>query len=306
MPGRILKWRNGLRKIFNWTKDKKRMERAGVPLEEQKYRTKPELALEIVEQLEGVIEYDWIGGDTLYGNSPQLRKRSRGPGKSYVLDVGESLKVCVKEPQPYIPDASGGRGRKRKKYVIAEETVALKELVKTIDPARWQKITYREGTKGELIREAVLEKVWIWEKATEPVEETYLLISRKTDATEIKYSLCHEADGELRIEKALFRQMQRYWIERGFQEIKQQIGLAQYQVRGWRAWHHHIALTMMALHFILETQLENAEKLPLMSCADVKMMLSQILQNRLDELEVLLETIHQRHRIRKDDILRRR
>ena len=98
--------------------------------------------------------------------------------------------------------------------------------------------------------------------------------------------------------------MQRYWIERGFQEIKEQLGLQQYQVRGWQAWEHHIGLTMMALQFILETQLENTEKLPLMSCGDVKLMLSQTLQNRLDDPKTLMQTIHQRHQVRKSDILR--
>ena len=54
-----------------WTSDKKRWEKAGIPTEERKYRTKPELGLEIIKELEGVIEYDWVGGDSIYGNSPQ-------------------------------------------------------------------------------------------------------------------------------------------------------------------------------------------------------------------------------------------
>jgi len=91
-----------------------------------------------------------------------------------------------------------------------------------------------------------------------------------------------------------------------FKRIKEQIGLAQYQVRGWQAWQHHIALTMMALHFILETQIENAENLPLMSCGDVKLMLGNILKNKLDEPKILMQTIHQRHRVRQIDILRRK
>ena len=40
------------------TADKKRCEKAGIRKEEQKYRTKPELGLEIIKELEGVIEYD--------------------------------------------------------------------------------------------------------------------------------------------------------------------------------------------------------------------------------------------------------
>jgi SRSO17 transposase len=288
-----------------WTQDKKRCRKAGIPKEEQKYRTKPELGLEVIEELEGVIEYDWVGGDSVYGNSPELRKALRELGKSYVMDVGEELTVCLEEPHPFVPESKGG-GRNRTRYVIEEKKISLKNLVEQIEEREWKTIKYREGTKGQLVREAVLKKVWIWKKGTAEVEEAELLISRKLDQTEVKYSLCNEPQGELSVEVALFRQMQRYWIERGFQEIKEQLGLHQYQVRGWKAWQHHIALTMMALHFILETQIENAENLPLMSCGDVKLMLGNILKNKLDEPEILMQTIHQRHRVREKDIVRRR
>ena len=136
--------------------------------------------------------------------------------------------------------------------VIAQAKISLKKLLGEIEESEWQTIEYRQGTKGKLVREAVLKKVWIWKKGTAEIEETEVLISRKSDKTEVKYSLCDEPQGELNVEVALWRQMQRYWIERGFQEVKEQIGLHQYQVRGWKAWQHHIALTMMALHFILE------------------------------------------------------
>jgi SRSO17 transposase len=287
-----------------WTTDKKRCEKAGIPKQERKYRTKPELGLEIIKELEGVIEYDWVGGDSIYGNSPELRQSLRELGKAYVMDVGEELQVCLEKPPPFLPE-SLGRGRRRSRLVINQEKIGLKNLIGEIQSSEWKAIEYRAGTKGKLVREAVMKRVWIWKKGTAEIEEAELLISRKIDQTEVKYSLCHELRaGEISVEVALFRQMQRYWIERAFQEIKEQIGLHQYQVRGWRAWQHHIALTMMALHFILETQVENAENLPLMSCGDVKLMLGNILKNKLDEPEILMETIYQRHRVRQKDILR--
>lgn len=288
-----------------WTDDKKRCRKAGIPESEQRYRTKPELALEIIEDLQGVVQYDWVGGDTVYGNSPELRKSLRESRKAYVLDVGETLAVCLEQPQPYLPKGSG-KGRRKTRLVIDEKTVSLKVLITEIEADQWQKIKYRDGTKGEMVREAVMKKVWIWKKGTTEVEAAELLISRKVDKAEVKYSLCHEPIKELKLKTALYRQMQRYWIERGFQEIKEQIGLAQYQVRGWLAWHHHIALTMMALQFILETQVENAENLPLMSCGDIKLMLGKILQNNLDDPKTLMQTIHQRHKVRQIDILRKR
>jgi len=41
----------------------------------------------------------------------------------------------------------------------------------------------------------------------------------------------------------------RHFIERSFQDAKGQMGLADYQVRGWRGWHHHVALVMIAMLF---------------------------------------------------------
>jgi len=289
-----------------WTTDKKRCTKAGVPIDEQIYRTKPELALEIIEELEEVVQYDWVGGDTIYGNSAKLRQALRQKEKAYVLDVGEELQVCLAKPECSIPTSKPGRGRSPTRFVINQEVIGLKDVINKISEVDWQPVEYREGVKGKLVRQAVLKKIWIWKKKTDEIEETEILISRKLDKTEVKYSLCNEPQGELKVEKAVYRQMQRYWIERAFQEIKEQIGLHQYQVRGWKAWHHHIALTMMALHFILEMQIENEENLPLMSCADVKLLLVNSLRNKLDEPEILMQTIYQRHKVRQADILRRR
>jgi SRSO17 transposase len=84
-------WEQGFYLPKEWSDDKQRCLKAGIPREEQKYRTKPELGLEIIKELEGVIEYNWVGGDTIYGNSPDLRQSLRRLGKAYVLDVGEEL-----------------------------------------------------------------------------------------------------------------------------------------------------------------------------------------------------------------------
>ena len=289
----------------SWTSDKKRCEGAKVPPEEQKYLTKPEIGWKIIEELPKEVEYEWVGGDAIYGNSRELREKLRLSGRSYVMDVTSEMKVYLTDPKPYLPAKTGNKGRQRTRLVSAEKAISLKELIKTIVAQEWRRIEYREGTKGKLSKEAVLKKVWIWKAGLAEVEEVELLMSRREAEEEEKFSLCWEAEGELSVEKGLFRQTQRYWIERGFQEIKEQLGLHQYQVRSWVAWHHHIALTMMALHFILETQLENTEALPIMSCGDVKLLMSKILKNKLDDYEVLLKTIYKRNQIRHLDIVRR-
>jgi SRSO17 transposase len=59
----------------NWIKDEPRCKQAGVPKSAMDFKTKPELALEMIDQkLKQGIEFDWIGGDGLYGHSTKLRE----------------------------------------------------------------------------------------------------------------------------------------------------------------------------------------------------------------------------------------
>lgn len=134
------------------------------------------------------------------------------------------------------------------------------------------------------------------------IESVQLIISTETDGSEVKYSLCYNVEGKIPLETALFRQMQRYWVERAFQNVKEQLGLHQYQVRSWNAWHHHIALTMMALHFILQIQTENKAEMPLLSVPDIKLVFAKKLLNKLNSDDGLLHALQVRHQQRKTDM----
>jgi SRSO17 transposase len=43
----------------------------------------------------------------------------------------------------------------------------------------------------------------------------------------------------------------RWPIEDCFLRCKQEVGLDDYEVRGWRGWHHHMTLAMLALWFLV-------------------------------------------------------
>ena len=43
----------------------------------------------------------------------------------------------------------------------------------------------------------------------------------------------------------------RWRIERDYQEVKQEIGLAHYEGRGWRGFHHHATLAIAAYGFLI-------------------------------------------------------
>ena len=286
-----------------WADDKERCTKAGIPENEQVYRTKPELGVEIMKTLPQSVTYDWVGGDCIYGNSLPLRQYLYAKKQAFVLDVGEELGVYLDLPQLYIPPKKDGRGRTPTNYICDAKPVLLKDLIKQIPDEQWQTITHRQGTKGPLIRKAVIMDVYIWkpERGTE-IEVLQLIISTETDGSEIKYSLCYNVEGKMTLEVALYRQMQRYFIERAFQNVKEHLGLHQYQVRSWKAWYHHIALTLMALHFILEIQNENKVDMPLLSVPDIKLVFAKKLLNNLNSDEGLLEALRFRHKRRKDDM----
>ena len=244
-----------------------------------------------------------MGGDCIYGNSLVVRQYLYDQKQAFVLDVGEELGVYLEKPDIYLPAKKEGRGRTPTTFVSDTKPVLLKNLIKEIPLEDWQTITHRQGTKGDLIRKAVMIDVHLWKaERGKEIESVQLIISTETDGSEIKYSLCYNAEGKMALETALFRQMQRYWVERAFQHVKEQLGLHQYQVRSWNAWHHHIALTLMALHFILEIQTENKEEMPLLSVPDIKLIFAKKLLNKLNSDAGLIHALRVRHKQRKDDI----
>jgi hypothetical protein len=90
----------------------------------------------------------------------------------------------------------------------------------------------------------------------------------------------------------------RYWIERALQDGKGKAGLADYQVRGWTGWHHHMVMTLLAMLFLLEMQVEWGEKAPMITVQDVKEILEVILPKKDITEEEILAIIEQKHRAR--------
>jgi hypothetical protein len=77
------------------------------------------------------------------------------------------------------------------------------------------------------------------------------------------------------------------------------VGMAEYQARSWQAWHHHMALVMMALLFLLREKRLQSEELPLISAAEVKLLLARLLPRRDLDPEETIRQIQIRHRQRQ-------
>ena len=85
---------------------------------------------------------------------------------------------------------------------------------------------------------------------------------------ERKQILCN-ADESIDLSDIVRKHACRFWIERAFQDGKTSVGMADYQVRGWLGWHHHMTLVMVASLFMLKERLRNQTTVNLLSCQDI-------------------------------------
>ena len=111
----------------------------------------------------------------------------------------------------------------------------------------WPTVTIRNGTKGLLTLSIHTRRVWIWNGESERATERVLVITRRPNSSKLKYSLSNVDYIKTPLERFAYMQAQRYWVERAFQEAKSELGMSDYQVRKWDAWHRHMALVMLAL-----------------------------------------------------------
>jgi SRSO17 transposase len=286
-----------------WTDDPARCREAGIPEENIVFRTKQELALDMVVSLrkQGV-RFDFVDGDGLYGNDSKLADALDLMGEIFILEVHSNQKIYLEEPDIFIPPSSGKRGRKASLPKSKQKTIEVRQYVANVPLSYWKEFTIRDTTKGFLKCMALVRKVWIWDGISAKAKER-LLVVRKTrtpNGVEIKYALTNAKETEYSWLELVQMQSQRYFIERAFQESKQELGMSEYQIRGWLAWHHHIAMVMMALEFTLREKLLCKEVSPLLSTRDIRELLTIKLATKKKSIADILVQIYKRHRKRKE------
>ena len=91
------------------TSDQDRCEAAGVPEERQGYRSKTQLALEMLQRAleRGHLRAGWVAGDDAFGMSPSFREGLGALGTRYVLDVPGGTMVWPLEPVWTSPEYQG-------------------------------------------------------------------------------------------------------------------------------------------------------------------------------------------------------
>jgi SRSO17 transposase len=232
----------------DWAQDKARRTKAGVP-NEIRFKTRHQLALEMLEAHGSQLPHRWITGDDEMGRPAQFRRELQKLGEQYILATPSNTSVRDLDSAP--PEYSG-RGRHPK-----QPFQQVRHWAEAQPSEAWSSIEVRPGEKGPLTLEIMTTRVLARAyRSRQDAGEELLIVTRYKDSSgKCKYDYYVSNSDPTTPLKELSRVIiTEHRIEELFRRAKGEAGLADYEVRKWDGWYHHQTLSMIALWFLtLET-----------------------------------------------------
>ena len=230
-----------------WTKDTARLDKAGVPKASRAYRTRHQLALEMLAAHGASLPHRWIAGDDEMGRPYWFRRRLAALDERYLLAVPSN--TAIRDLETPLPEYRGkGRRPVRSWHSVQAWSQAL-------DATAWRRMDVRDGAKGPLVVEIVKRRVVSRTHRRQQGDEELLAVIRYRDrdqdqVVKVDYYLSNAVPEtplwELaRVAKAEHR------IEACLQRSKSEAGLADYEVRHWTGWQQHQTLSLLATWFLV-------------------------------------------------------
>jgi SRSO17 transposase len=275
-----------------WACDEQRRQACHVP-PEVRYHTRQEQCLEMLDEWRAQVPHGWVTGDDEFGRYTRFRHELRERGERYVLGVPCNTTICdLEAPSPKY----AGRGRRPK--APWQSVTAWRQ---SLAPRVWRRCTVRDGEKGPVEIEMVTRRVQtlIERKRTGP--EEWLIVTRRP--------LADDRTLEARASRDALDQDTRYryqyyltptdgcgvvfkdpslgelarvikagtCIEASFKRGKGEVGMDAYQVRTWEGWHHHMALSLLAVWFLIGETRRGQRWTPALTLPQVRYGLSLLL-----------------------------
>jgi SRSO17 transposase len=236
----------------HWFEERSAEKRKAVGIPPQRsFQTKPELGWQMIQRVrKREIPFQAVLMDSLYGRNEALRQQLDQAKLEYYGDVPANTQVYLEQPSIVYP-LTQKRGVPSKNPVVAGNPLEV-QAVEQQDTLSWETIRLRPNERGFLEAEFARCRVWVAYPGPD-LRQEWLLIRK--DPAQITYVLSN-APETVSLEQMAWRKSQRYLIERSHQDAKDELGWDEFQARKYRAWEHHLALTILASWFITETRLD--------------------------------------------------
>ena len=231
-----------------------RRTRCGVPAD-LTFQTRTALAWAMIAGLRarGVLPFRWVTGDEHFGNTPVLLDQIAQAGLHYCMEVPHNVRVWATRPATAVPPATGKKGGPFTRVRLVPDALAaarVDALAAALPAAAWRVAHIKDGSKGPLVAEVACVRAVAVREAL-PGPDVWVVFRRALNATrELKVYLCNAA-ADTAPETLVWLLGFRWPVEQAIKEAKEELGLDHYEVRGWRGWHHHTTMTLLALHFLV-------------------------------------------------------
>jgi SRSO17 transposase len=206
----------------SWLTDPARCAEAGVPAD-LTFQTRPQQVIEMIDAaIKAGVPFAWFTADEEFGQNPGLCAHLEVTHISYVMAVPKNTLHT---------DAAG-------------HEIQLNDAASRLNHTAWQRRACGIGAKGF--------RVYDWALIDSNHADHQYMIRRSIDDGELAFYHCynpnHAGFGDLVAVAGA-----RWPIEECFGSGKNEVGLDEYQVRKYNAWHRHITLAMLAHSFLAIT-----------------------------------------------------
>jgi SRSO17 transposase len=277
-----------------WINDSFRRKEAGIP-EEVTFRTKPDLALDLVDEVKGWgLQGHLVLADSAYGDVFEFRQGLRSRELDYVVQVTGELMAWAKDPHPAKPPMKRGGKIPRKRFYANDfpPPRSLCQIAKELPSGSWKTVTWREGTKGPLTSRFARLVVWmanglVQGKTMQVPAEELLIEWPQGDKDPWKYWLSSLPPQRTSFRGLVRKAKGRFRIEQDYEELKGEVGLDHFEGRSWQGWHHHVTLVTLAYAFLMLEKIGDKKNfwIDLASCPPVDPAMLAVVHGHLPHMQ---------------------
>ena len=218
------------------------------------FRTKPQIALELIDHaLANSVRVQAWTFDEGYGRDTAFLDGREQRGQVFVGEVPTNFHGWLTKPRVLRRGRSRRRGRHKQYPRLAardrrgSEVEKLARYAPVFRKQKWQRYRIKDTQHGPEVWEVKGAQFWRKGVAGLPGRRHCLIVARNVLTNEVKYFVSNRVPGEqgISLRRLLRVAFGRWSVENCFRQAKEELGLDQYEVRGWRCLHGHFYLTQL-------------------------------------------------------------
>jgi SRSO17 transposase len=241
-----------------WTDDPERCDEAGVPAAARTAQSKPAIALAEIDRVRAAgLRFSCVLADAGFGSSPAFRHGLDERELAWAAGIACTQLVYPTTVKLRLTCTPTGRAAKHPVPNRPPRSAA-----EMLEKQRWRRITWRNGTKGPLNARFAAVRVRVADgplnaEGTRLPGEALWLIGEWRDSGETKYYLSNLPQ-RTSLRRLVATVKARWSCEQVHQQLKQELGLGDFEGRSWTGLHRHALMTCIAFAYLQHRRLKAA------------------------------------------------